>query len=239
MVDVSGGADFCCAVLHRLAERRNWCRRCEAADIGEPVSGLSELADRVCTHDSDTCGTNDMVMGQEQNGEMPNTVCSGDHCWRNGYGIARLFVCAVRRGDYMTNDYLKHRSKVAKLTNRLVLCRYPDISEKEKRVWFLAGYLHDIGKEVIYRRHPRLLKKPDPLTEEEWNIIRTHTQTGFDMLKGSQRKEISFAAIAALEHHERWDGSGYMGKADLGISLQGRVVAVADVFSALCQERSY
>jgi len=139
----------------------------------------------------------------------------------------------------MTNDYLKHRSEVAELTKRLVIYKYPNISEEERRTWFLAGYLHDIGKEVIERRHPGLLEKTDPLTDEEWDIIRRHTQIGFDMLKGSQRKEISFAAIAALEHHECWDGSGYMGKTELGISLQGRVVAVADVYSALCQERPY
>lgn len=139
----------------------------------------------------------------------------------------------------MTNDYLKHRSEVAELTKRLVLCKYPDISENERRAWFLAGYLHDIGKEVIDRRHPGLLEKTDPLTEEEWDIIRTHTQFGCDMLKGSQRNEISFAAVAALEHHECWDGSGYMGKMELDISLQGRVTAVADVYSALCQERPY
>lgn len=139
----------------------------------------------------------------------------------------------------MTKDYLKHRSEVAELTKRLVLCKYLDISEKEKRAWFLAGYLHDIGKEVINRRYPRLLEKTEPLTDAEWDIIRTHTQIGFDMLNGSQREEISFAAIAALEHHECWDGSGYIGKTGLDISLQGRVLAVADVYSALCQERPY
>ena len=139
----------------------------------------------------------------------------------------------------MTNDYLKHRSEVAELTKRMVLCKYPDISESEKRAWFLAGYLHDIGKEVIDRRYPDLLEKSEPLTDLERDIIRTHTEIGCDMLSGSERKEISFAAVAALEHHERWDGSGYMGKTELDISLQGRVVAVADVYSALCQERPY
>jgi len=139
----------------------------------------------------------------------------------------------------MDDEYLRHRNGVAELTKRLIQCKNPTVSENEIFSWFMAGFLHDIGKEVIDRRHPGLLEKAAPLTDEEWQIIRIHTSIGYERLKESGIKEISDAAPAALEHHERWDGSGYMGKKALDISLPGRVVAVADVYDALCHDRFY
>jgi HD-GYP domain-containing protein (c-di-GMP phosphodiesterase class II) len=139
----------------------------------------------------------------------------------------------------MTNEYMRHRDGVAELTKRMIQYKIPDAEENEIFTWFLAGFLHDIGKEVIDRQHPGLLEKSAPLTEEEWNIIKTHTTIGYERLRKSSIKDIANAALAALEHHERWDGSGYMGKKGMDISLQGRVVAVADVYDALCHDRSY
>lgn len=139
----------------------------------------------------------------------------------------------------MTEEYLKHRSSVAELAKRLIICKNPNISEGEKLAWFLAGFLHDAGKEVIDRQYPGLLEKADSLTADEWKIIQTHTKIGYEVLRKSGVKEIFNAAPAALDHHERWDGSGYMGKKGLGISLLGRVVAIADVYAALCQDRPY
>jgi HD-GYP domain-containing protein (c-di-GMP phosphodiesterase class II) len=144
----------------------------------------------------------------------------------------------VRR-DEVDDEYLRHRNGVAELTKRLIQCRNPSAGENEIFSWFMAGFLHDIGKQIIDRQHPGLLEKAAPLTDEDWDIIRTHTVIGYERLKESGVKEIADAAPAALEHHERWDGSGYMGKKALGISLPGRVVAIADVYDALCHDRSY
>lgn len=139
----------------------------------------------------------------------------------------------------MNNEYLRHRNGVALLTKRLIQCEKPSASENEIFSWFMAGFLHDVGKEIIDRQYPGLLEKAVPFTDEEWKIIRMHTVIGYERLEESGVKEISDAASAALEHHERWDGTGYMGKKALGISLPGRVVAVADVYDALCHDRSY
>ena len=139
----------------------------------------------------------------------------------------------------MNDEYLRHRNGVAELTKRLIQNRNPNAGENEIFSWFMAGFLHDIGKQIIDRRYPELLEKTAPLTDDEWNIIQTHTTIGYKRLKESGVKEIADAAPAALEHHERWDGSGYMGKKTLNISLPGRVVAVADVYDALCHDRSY
>ena len=139
----------------------------------------------------------------------------------------------------MNDEYQRHRYGVALLTKRLIQCENPSASENEKFSWFMAGFLHDVGKEIIDRQHPGLLEKAAPFTDEEWKIIRTHTVIGYERLKESSFKEISDAASAALEHHERWDGTGYMGKKALDICLPGRVIAVADVYDALCHDRSY
>jgi HD-GYP domain-containing protein (c-di-GMP phosphodiesterase class II) len=139
----------------------------------------------------------------------------------------------------MNNEYLRHRNGVAMLTKRLIQCKNPNSSENEIFSWFIAGFLHDVGKEIIDQQHPRLLEKAEPFTDEEWKIIRSHTVIGYEKLKESGIKEISDAASAALEHHERWNGTGYMGKKALDICLPGRVIAVADVYDALCHDRVY
>jgi HD-GYP domain-containing protein (c-di-GMP phosphodiesterase class II) len=139
----------------------------------------------------------------------------------------------------MNDEYLRHRNGVAVLTRRLIQCGNPSVCENEIFSWFIAGFLHDVGKEIIDRQHPGLLEKVAPFTDEEWKTIRTHTVIGYERLSESGIKEISDAASAALEHHERWDGTGYMGKKALDISPPGRVVAVADVYDALCHDRSY
>lgn len=139
----------------------------------------------------------------------------------------------------MNDEYLRHRNGVAELTKRLIQCQNPNAGQNEIFSWFMAGFLHDVGKQIIDSQHPGLLEKVAPLTDEDWNIIRTHIIIGYDRLKESGVKEIADAAPAALEHHERWDGSGYTGKKALEISLPGRVVAVADVYDALCHNRPY
>jgi len=139
----------------------------------------------------------------------------------------------------MNDEYLRHRNGVAELTRRMIQCKNQNAGENETFSWFMAGFLHDIGKQIIDRWYPGLLEKAAPLTDDEWKIIRTHTLIGYERLKKSGVKEIADAAPAALEHHERWDGSGYMEKKALEISLPGRVVAVADVYDALCHDRSY
>ena len=139
----------------------------------------------------------------------------------------------------MNNEYLRHRKGVAELTERLIRFKKPDMKENKLFMWYMTGFLHDIGKEVINKWHPGLLEKPASLTGAERAIVRTHTKIGYERLKESKIQEISCAAFAALEHHERWNGSGYMGIRGAEISLSGRIVAIADVYDALCHDRSY
>ncbi|MDD5755174.1 MAG: response regulator [Methylococcales bacterium] len=100
-----------------------------------------------------------------------------------------------------------------------------------------ASPMHDIGKVAIA---DAVLNAQRRLTVEEFDVIKTHTTLGFSMLSASQRQLLRMAATIALEHHEKWDGTGYpYGIAGEKISLPGRITAIADVFDALGSERCY
>ena len=96
--------------------------------------------------------------------------------------------------------------------------------------------LHDIGKLAV---PPEILRKPGPLTEEEWKAMRAHPTLGFQILRKDE--EISPLARAVVRsHHERWNGSGYPeGQAGSQIHQFARIAAVADVFDALTSDRYY
>jgi putative two-component system response regulator len=97
--------------------------------------------------------------------------------------------------------------------------------------------MHDTGKIGIPHK---ILKKPGPLDPEEWAIMKTHSQLGYDILSRGSSSTFEMAASIALSHHEKWDGSGYPhGLAGPSIPIEARMVAVADVFDALTMKRPY
>lgn len=118
-----------------------------------------------------------------------------------------------------------------------VIGRNLGLSEADQTLLLDAAPMHDIGK-VGTPDH--ILLKPGRLDPEEMEIMRQHAAIGYEILKGSPSPLLQKAAIIALSHHEKVDGSGYPGglKGD-DIPLDGRIVAVADVFDALTSERPY
>lgn len=101
-----------------------------------------------------------------------------------------------------------------------------------------ASRMHDIGKIGI---PDNILKKPGPLTPEEWKVMQRHPEIGAEVLGGSTDSPLyQMAAEVALNHHERYDGTGYpAGRKGEDIPLSARIVAVADFFDALTSERCY
>jgi methanogenic corrinoid protein MtbC1 len=100
-----------------------------------------------------------------------------------------------------------------------------------------AAPLHDVGKVAI---PDAILLKPGPLTPDERAIVETHAEEGYRLLRGSSSAILEMAATIALSHQERWDGGGYpRGIAAEAIPLEGRIVAIADVFDALTSDRVY
>lgn len=106
----------------------------------------------------------------------------------------------------------------------------------ETKVVSIASMLHDVGKLTI---PIEILDKPGKLTDEEYEIIKSHTKIGYDMLKNCSGIIMQRAAQMALQHHERWDGRGYNKIKGEDIDFYSRYVAVADVFDALASKRSY
>jgi len=101
----------------------------------------------------------------------------------------------------------------------------------------LAAPMHDTGKLGIPQA---ILRKPGPLDDAEWVVMKTHPKIGYDILCQSDAPVFQLAAEVALRHHEKWDGSGYPdGLSGTAIPESARVVALADVFDALSIKRPY
>jgi len=109
------------------------------------------------------------------------------------------------------------------------------LSENTLEGLHVAGHLHDVGKMIV---PSEILSKPGKLSPIEYQLIKTHAQSGYDVLKG-----IKFpwpVALVALQHHERMDGSGYpQNLKNDEILLEARIMAVADVVEAMSSHRPY
>lgn len=128
-----------------------------------------------------------------------------------------------------------HVKRVAEYTKLLAL-KY-GLPDEEAELISLASPMHDIGKVGI---SDAILNKPGKLTAEEYEIMKTHAQSGYDMLKHSGRPIMKTACIIALQHHEKYNGSGYpQGLKGDQIHIYGRLTALADVFDALASDRVY
>lgn len=128
-----------------------------------------------------------------------------------------------------------HVKRVAEYS-RILATQY-GLSEEEVKELVHASPMHDIGKVAI---PDSILNKPGKLTEEEFEIMKTHAKLGYEMLKTSNKKILKAAAIVAHEHQEKFDGSGYpQGLFGENIHIYGRITALADVFDALSSPRVY
>lgn len=117
-----------------------------------------------------------------------------------------------------------------------VIAKWMKVPEKEWMQVSLAGTLLDIGKTKI---DSKILLKPGKLTSEEFEEMKKHTLYGYQIIKASPGLNEG-VALAALQHHEREDGSGYpMGVKGNQLHLYSKIVAIADVYHAMCSERVY
>lgn len=145
-------------------------------------------------------------------------------------GTIRVIAQVVETKDPYTAGHQRRVSNLARaIGTEMGLSR--DIIEGIR----MAGVIHDIGKVSV---PAEILSKPGKLTNKEFELIKDHPQTGFDILK-----DVEFPwpiADIVLQHHEKLDGSGYpQGLKDDQICLEARIVAVADVVEAIASHRPY
>jgi putative nucleotidyltransferase with HDIG domain len=110
------------------------------------------------------------------------------------------------------------------------------MGKKDLTLLYSAGLFHDIGKMVMPRG---ILEKPATLSQDEYGIIQWHVTLGHKILSQMPDEIHLTAANVALYHHERLDGSGYLGLQGEQITLLTRIIMVADVYDALSSARPY
>lgn len=140
----------------------------------------------------------------------------------------------ARVAEFRDDDTGEHARRVARSAGQMAAVLGLD-SDECKRIE-AAALLHDIGKVAI---PDTILLKPGRLDPEEVEFMKKHVRVGAEILGDSHCETMRLAEQIALTHHERWDGTGYLGIRGEDIPLAGRIVAVADVFDALTSDRPY
>lgn len=154
---------------------------------------------------------NDLIRGQEDTILSFATICEG------------------RSGN--ARNHIKRVSEYVRTMTRTL-----GYSREEADDFALSAMMHDIGKMSIPEE---IIDKPDKLTEEEYDMMKSHVLAAEDYIVDSGSVIMENARRIAREHHERWDGTGYLGLKEDEIDELAAVTAIADVFDVLVSRRSY
>jgi HD-GYP domain-containing protein (c-di-GMP phosphodiesterase class II) len=148
-------------------------------------------------------------------------------------GLLELSRLICRIIDFKSEFTATHSSGVA--AAGAALARRVGFSTRECRLFEIAAFLHDLGKLAV---PSEILEKPGKLTEEEWNVMRTHVYYTYQILNSIEALE-GIASWGAL-HQERLNGTGYPFRyTEEELPLGARIMAVADVFTSLAEDRPY
>jgi response regulator RpfG family c-di-GMP phosphodiesterase len=140
-----------------------------------------------------------------------------------------------KTAEYKDPETASHIARVAHYSK--LIAKHYGLNENEQEKIFHASPLHDLGKIGI---RDDVLLKPGKLDDKEFEHMKRHPLIGYEILKGTQNHFLEAGAIISLNHHEKFDGSGYPnGLKGEEIHIYGRITAIADVFDALTSNRPY
>lgn len=166
---------------------------------------------------------------EEQNHEL---VSRNSQIAQNQFDLMRRLSIAAEKRDNETGMHIIRVSQYSK-----ILALSIGINEHKAEALVHTAPMHDIGKLGI---PDNILLKPGKLNEKERTTMNTHPLIGGEILANAPSELVNIGRTIALTHHEKWDGTGYpKSLAGKTIPIEGRIVALADVFDALTSERSY
>jgi putative nucleotidyltransferase with HDIG domain len=177
------------------------------------------------------------AQARERMRELESVLASGALARRRDLEAAQLDT--LRRlalvAEYRDDNTVDHMERVAELAAQLAR----RLGLPDRTVWLVrqAAPLHDLGKIAV---PDNILLKPGRLTDEEFEVVKTHAVLGARALAGAEAEVLQVAERIARHHHERWDGEGYPDAlAGEAIPVEAQLVHVADVFDVLVNERPY
>jgi len=187
---------------------------------GKYVQYHSRIVD---CRDDDSCSINRFIQGAIT--DITESVILKELL----YGTSEALKRAAEAADEDTGKHLARIDRYAGLLATLMKCEKKFVEDISQ-----FAQLHDIGKIKV----ADIVRLPRKLTDDEFNIIKKHTIYGGEIVVGLAGLEMAYNIV--LEHHEKWDGSGYPhGKENDEISLEARIVAIVDAFDALVSTRPY
>jgi putative two-component system response regulator len=180
-------------------------------------------------------------LARDMNNILEDEVVRKTAALRKALNLSREaeFEISLRLGraaEFRDLETGAHIRRISEMSKELAV--FAGLSKQESEILRHASPLHDVGKIGI---PDRILLKPGKLDESEFQLMKMHTVIGGEILSDADKFPVIKAGrIVALQHHEKWDGSGYPhGLAGTDIHIYGRIVMIADVFDALTSARPY
>lgn len=161
---------------------------------------------------------------------IDNTMLTFD-MFRTQEQLAYSLALVSESSSQETGQHIRRVSEYAR-----VMGKYVCDSDEQLETFRIAAMLHDIGKLMIPKE---IIEKPGRLTAEEFGIMKKHVIYGHDIIGNAPGEVMEMARNIILHHHERWDGTGYLGISGEDIDKFARYVSVCDVFDALLSRRCY